>query len=333
MNLFYIILIPAASVGCLLCVGGWYVFYLYIFVLDRRKEPKKITPIIYLPEIIPEEIPPPPADFKIKKNKRERRRLRLLRFLERKNFRPNLESPTSVQTAEDEKPEGFFSTLVNFFSSKDKDDNCKDIEEGNDKKADDLALVADELKASVKRNDIGKRRVWEKPDEESKEELISDEVMSFYVPYGASLFEIDRKDIRESVIERRKEERAQKKLESAAKGDIDVVKLNSGPPIELIPPEYSIFQGTPELTPQFLSHRRVFYLFDDPEDRHRQGWFIGTIGGASKRPEFNFNIKFDKFETKNIYVDGIENVNLKFSGIEAYGRRWVLLVPRLQENG
>jgi hypothetical protein len=36
-------------------------------------------------------------------------------------------------------------------------------------------------------------------------------------------------------------------------------------------------------------------------------------------------VKYDKFYTKNVYVDGIKNCNLKLEGDNAYGKRWVTL--------
>ncbi len=55
------------------------------------------------------------------------------------------------------------------------------------------------------------------------------------------------------------------------------------------------------------------------------GWFLGSISGPSKMKNCNFNVKYDRSETGNLFVDGVENMNLTLCGANAYGRRWVLV--------
>lgn len=66
------------------------------------------------------------------------------------------------------------------------------------------------------------------------------------------------------------------------------------------------------------------YLVDDSSnDIH--GWFYGSIAILSKRPGFNYKVKYDKGITNTRHVDGIVDTLLSFEGNQAYGRRWVLL--------
>ena len=49
------------------------------------------------------------------------------------------------------------------------------------------------------------------------------------------------------------------------------------------------------------------------------------MGGATRRPGYNFTIKFDKQETASIDIDGIKSCMMYMKGENAYGRSWVLL--------
>lgn len=137
---------------------------------------------------------------------------------------------------------------------------------------------------------------------------------------GAGLLDLDLDERRRVCVNRRKALR--KEIKDLRSGGIDVVAANSGPPKNQIPAGYEMLQSAPQLTIEDLQFQRVMYLWDSKE---ASGWYCGTICGASKLPNCNFNIKYDKFETKSVYVDGIINYNLSFSGDQAYGLRWVII--------
>jgi hypothetical protein len=105
---------------------------------------------------------------------------------------------------------------------------------------------------------------------------------------------------------------------------IDRVAINSGPPKEVLPAGCHMVNFIPNVERKLLVYRRVMYLWEG-EKSPAQGWFIGTIVSASKATGSNFNIKYDRSETKSLFVDGVKAVSLQMEGINAYGRRWVIL--------
>jgi hypothetical protein len=64
-----------------------------------------------------------------------------------------------------------------------------------------------------------------------------------------------------------------------------------------------------------------------------RGWFLGTICSTTKRPGFNFCVKYEKAETNSIEVEGIKATMLDLQGHNAYGRSWVLLVGDNEQRG
>jgi hypothetical protein len=150
--------------------------------------------------------------------------------------------------------------------------------------------------------------------------------MSYEIPDGTSLVDLEEhEDLKmQIIIARRKRKRNENKVAAAARGEIDVVMLNSGPPPHMVPSGYRVAPVAPELTPSSLLGKRVMYLFESKNPR-RNGWFLGSISSESRKAGCNFNIKFDHSETGTVFVSGIENCNLTLSGENAYGRRWVIL--------
>ena len=119
--------------------------------------------------------------------------------------------------------------------------------------------------------------------------------------------------------------RASQKQLLESQGVVDVVAVNSGPPKDLIPPGYVLSNEPPVMTPQYLTYKYVMFLWEDVHPR-AVGWFLGMINGVSKVSGCNYNIKYDRVDTKNVYVDGVKNVNLTLFGDNAYGKRWVIVV-------
>lgn len=108
---------------------------------------------------------------------------------------------------------------------------------------------------------------------------------------------------------------------------VDVVALNAGPPMKLIPTGYELVSqtlGAALITPDLLLYKRILYLWDGSIGNIK-GWFVGTVVGISENSGYNFRIKYDREETKSIFVDGIQPVYLSLSGENAFGRRWVAM--------
>lgn len=127
----------------------------------------------------------------------------------------------------------------------------------------------------------------------------------------------------ETIIERRRRIREEIRSEAIARGEMDVVELNSGPPADKLPIGYKMIEFIPNLSPEFLIYKRVLYKWEIA--KKPQGWFLGTIVSSSKVPAANFNIKYDRAETGTVFVDGVHAVLLSMEGLQAYGRKWVVL--------
>lgn len=126
------------------------------------------------------------------------------------------------------------------------------------------------------------------------------------------------------ILADRKAKRVDKKNQAIIDGDVDVVAINSGPPIHMIPKGYTLSKIVPEITPEVLIKRKVMYLWGNDHKRVK-GWYFGMISTESRKKGCNFNIKYDRAETHNIFVDGVKNVHLTLTGENAYGKRWVVL--------
>ena len=143
-------------------------------------------------------------------------------------------------------------------------------------------------------------------------------------PEASSLFDLDPEERGRNIVQHRLESRQVIKEKWMDDGVQDVVLENSGPPLTVIPEGYTVRELTPELTQEALQHHRVMVQFDE---RRAKGWFMGTVSGYTKRPGFNFNVKFDKADTGSIDIDGIKACQLFESGEFAYGRWWCVLDP------
>jgi hypothetical protein len=118
-----------------------------------------------------------------------------------------------------------------------------------------------------------------------------------------------------------------KQRKDPGKTSVDVVALNAGPSVDLVPKGYQLVSqelGPDLITPEVLIYKRILFLWDGSIG-NITGWYIGTIVGISEQTGFNYRIKYDRAETKSIFVDGIQPVFLSLSGENAYGRRWVVM--------
>ena len=141
-------------------------------------------------------------------------------------------------------------------------------------------------------------------------------------PSTISLFDIDPRAKGRQIAEKRLEERMDLKMELVEEGQMDCVTLNSGPPITLIPEGKRVVPLIPELKAEVLQHRRIMIWM---EENKSKGWYLGIVSGATKRPGYDFTVKFDKAETASIDIDGIKSCKMTANGEHGYGKAWVLL--------
>jgi hypothetical protein len=131
---------------------------------------------------------------------------------------------------------------------------------------------------------------------------------------------------RNEIIESRQARRRSRHDESLARGEIDHVTINSGPPPSSIPHDFCIAMAIPDMSR--LSNeddgaapaRRILYWWKDTD------WFSGAIIGRYKGEEATYRVKFDRTETvSGIIFNGVRKVRLTENGEDGYFRRWVLL--------
>jgi hypothetical protein len=157
--------------------------------------------------------------------------------------------------------------------------------------------------------------VEEEPVAEVGEEVVFDSTVSLL-----SLAMAKRKRVAEIMMGR-------KQRKDPARNAVDVVALNAGPPLGMVPQGYELVSqelGPALLTPEVLIYKRILYLWDGSVG-NISGWYVGTIVGTSEQAGFNYRIKYDRAETKSIFVDGIQPVFLALEGENAFGRRWVVM--------
>lgn len=130
---------------------------------------------------------------------------------------------------------------------------------------------------------------------------------------------------RDRLIGLRKDKRHQQKLALLRQGKQDPVVINSGPPTAKVPANYQMVEFIDDISPAFLTYKRIMYHMEFAEDYKPSGWYIATIVQVSKQADCNFNIKFDRAETGTLFVDGVHSVMLALEGPAAYGRRWVVV--------
>lgn len=350
----------AIAVGVVLCAILTLLGIFKVFVNSRHRLIAVLPGLRYLPEIIVEK--EVIIDFKKKLTKRQLRRKRMrevdreLRAMHAKSKQGAYDNDDLEGTLEEDKEEGapthseqsmkLISWVLGAFSSKNNKviprDN-EDVEAGglsgkvglSTKSAMDASIDSEEGSpaegSSKSKRFISQDRLQRKEarmllvrpksavveeEVESEEEEERDNVVSLL-----SLAAAKKKRIAE-IMESRKVRKGPG--ESSA---VDVVALNAGPPSELIPLGYELVSqelGPALITPEVLLYKRILYLWNG-EQGNIFGWHIGTIVGISENAGFNYRIKYDREETKSIFVDGIQPVFLSLSGEQAHGRRWVAL--------
>ena len=109
----------------------------------------------------------------------------------------------------------------------------------------------------------------------------------------------------------------------------DTTDVNGGPPLSMIPAGYEISGALLSMDHHEIAYQLIMYLFDGDRDIAK-GWFVGTLIGLSMIREGNYHVRFDVHQTNHRKVHGIYKLDLALEGINAYGKRWVILVPTAQ---
>jgi hypothetical protein len=228
------------------------------------------------------------------------------------NSKPNKVLPSSaVDTLDLEAGEGRLG-----FSSKSgvSMDSSEDMPDGSSKSK--RFISQDRLQRKEARMLLMKPTVVEEDLEaEVEEEVVFDSTVSLL-----SLAMAKRKRVAEIMMGR-------KQRKDPARNAVDVVGLNAGPSLAMVPQGYELVSqelGPALLTPEVLIYKRILYLWDGSVG-NISGWYVGTIVGTSEQAGFNYRIKYDRAETKSIFVDGIQPVFLALEGENAFGRRWVVM--------
>lgn len=309
-----------------------------VFIKDRRTPIYKVTPIVYLPEITKPELLPELDVVMKPPNKREIRRIKISKFLSdwKERRSENTAQRLARWNSRQIEIEDNVSRCFCFSCPKKHVSISRELIN----KSESVKYIADVISEKhVKKKKIKKNKEKEviKVLEESKTSIPIDNVnskssldlvdMNYELPEGASLIDIEQDAHLKTniILSKRKKRREDMKLESIARGEVDVVLMNSGPPKHLLPYGYVTADVAPELTSEALVGKRVMYLWEGSRNPRCNGWFLGSISSQSKMAGCNFNIKYDSFETGSVFVNGIENCFLAMSGENAYGKRWVLL--------
>jgi len=343
--------------GFLVCLLLCYVTVFYLLVNSRSNTVKVLTNLRYIPEVIIEKEIIIEKPKKLSKRQLRRKRMREvdreLRLQYQENSQHGFESDSDEEGEEaNPLPKEMSAKVISWISSSFSSKSSKvhaaaDIETGKVKKkrnssrfsfgfstksesldSDGAAegegstrskrfISIDRLQRKEARSMLVKPKAAMVEEEvEEEEEIEYDNVVSLL-----SLNEAKRKRVA-TIMENRK-----LRKEPGEHAAVDVIALNAGPPMEMIPAGYQLVPQTlgPELlNPAVLVYKRILYLWDGSVG-NIVGWFPGTVVGISEQTGYNFRIKYDREETKSIFVDGIQPVFLSLSGENAFGRRWVAI--------
>lgn len=336
------------AAGVFFCCGGsFYLFWKYVIKIDRKKLMGQIVSLEYIPEriVIKEVFENKPRPL----SKRDLRRKRLREFkLEfakkrREQYEKSLQNAfiEEIQTANPKLHNKLtFSGMVSFFrnsifmrsASQKVDPNPRDLDL-DDYEDYELGSPSRSIRQSSKSKRFMSKERLERAEAraalrkpKSNPNIVEEEIVNEeeeIEEFKSILdFAFQKETTTVSIVEKRKKQREEDKLRKLEEGIEDVVKKNAGPPPSLLPSGYEMIELPPSISPDLLVYKRVLYLWEEPNVK---GWFLGTIVAISKMKGYNFNIKYDRKETKSLVVDGVKPVFLSFEGINAYGRRWVML--------
>lgn len=127
----------------------------------------------------------------------------------------------------------------------------------------------------------------------------------------------------ESAMRIRKSRLEKREKMMSDSGNFEYFKIRAahfGPPIESIPIGYKIAENCPEITFNILKNSLILYNFNE---LGCHGWFYGKITKVSNKEYYNFVIKFDVRETKNINLNSSRDI---FLCSRDYKSMWILLI-------
>ena len=376
-----------------------------IFKTNRRRLVKVLEGLKYIPEVI--EIKEEYIEVKKKLTKRQQRRKKM-RELERelKLSELNEENPEETEDHEDEMEDTFLSSpsskliswVINTFSTKSNKirpnyNHDTDIEIGepigfstksnyhSNNEDEQQGIGSTKSKRFISQDRIQRKEarillIQPKNNQDNNIQLQQEEEQKYDTTISLLSLKTAKQEYIKELIEKRKFRKQLCQDTDMIHTDMNEIKVNAGPPAELIPKGYELVSqdlGEELLNPDILIYKRILYLWESStstnsgssgngncighNNKNKKnssseanntttpttaptpittatggnntngiiGWYIGTIVGISEQSEYNYRIKYDRKETKSIFVDGIQPVYLSLSGVNAYGRRWVLL--------
>jgi hypothetical protein len=349
MNLLLVIIV-AVLFAILVCLVVSLILYRHCFVRSRNKTPAVIVPVQYLPEIHfeIEEV----QDERYKLSRRKRRKLRLRRFLgafaqmqlqRQRDSADCMAQDDSDDDTDDDEGAYCLATLIRRifqclrtgslqppstprrrrkpWESDDDDNEEKQQHQQLEVKRAQRFISQDRLQRQAARQLMITKPVAEK---QQCAELADNKVEEKTVAV-LDLQEINAERV-QCILDVKKERREASYKQILARGEVDHVKLNAGPTLEQIPKGYKLVADKPvTLNLDTLQYKRILYLWEGNKGIRPNGWFVATVVGISVKKGCNFSIKYDRKETKSLFVDGQHAVLLDFQGLSAYGRRWVLV--------
>lgn len=305
-------------------VVGCYCFATRWFVVDRTKIVLLSAPLKYLAERPIEE----PEVFlyttSVTKTDRQRihaRRDRAFMASKRPKVWPKGKKKRSQVAIPDKQSNSFGFCCIRYCTHVVETGEAVEEEESDD---DDEIDELNKKKRFISEDGLAKREKRSTLYGKKEEVIDIEDDGGIEVVSATSLHDLESlRDIRtDHLISDRVEARKQKKKSFVDAGGIDAVATNSGPPPEKWPKGYRPSKVVPTIDDSLLK-KRVMYLWEG--NARCTGWFLGSISSVSRMKGFNYNVKYDRSETKNVFVDGIENCDLSLTGEDAYGRRWIIL--------
>lgn len=336
-NPIYVIII---AVGALLLICCALInIFAFCFIKKRLDfTSAKVIPIKYLPDppVIIREPNPEVPPIKLTKRIFRRVRMRWVAANPKEYVKPDRKTLhhhwTKHNISHQKRAEFFYKWLCCISFADDDVDADPDMETGQESSFEDVTDVEDKHGSSIKnkrpRNSQKNSTRPNTVDNNSTEpdliinDIEEEEILDEGIPDGASLLDLDPSVKTKLVLQQRKDRRRELHLDRAERGEVDVVAINSGPPVQVIPSGFEPTDKIPRLNIEDLQFQRIMFLW---EEKEANGWYNGTVSGVSRKKDCNFSVKYDKFESKNVYVDGIKNYNLTMSGDNAYGKRWIVL--------
>jgi hypothetical protein len=320
-----------------------------LFIKPRKTIVRCSIPIEFRPPklVIKDE----PVVVKRPKTKREKRKMRIIQM--RNSFKLLSENTNTVyeqdeyktdETEQNDTQFGFsFPSLLAVISRKlsgklngetaasvvVEHEECQDIETGLDLTEEQPTASKKGLFVSQDRLDRAAARKMlvesqKGPSLEIFDECIEQKEEGEHIVSVMDLEKIRTERSKQLVVERKKL-RQEMRLEAEAENAEDLVAINSGPHPRFIPRGWRASDVVPTICDAELVKQKVMFLLEKSDSQRVGGWFPGSVAGPSRKPNCNYNIKFDRIETGTLFVDGIRNVELSLVGENAYGRRWIIL--------